>query len=164
MDWNKELHRIVATAIIHRGNKFLIVRRALDLKVFPGKWTVPGGGMTIDDYQNEPPTTKDGSWYYSLENTLRREILEEVGLEVGEIKYLLDLTFIRPDKIPVLTLSFYAPWLSGEVTLSAENTDHAWVTAGEARDYDLIAGIPEELQMVERIFAGQDPRLVKIGE
>src|ERR1035437_1451161 len=102
---NRELHRIVATAIIHKNGKYLITKRSESKKVFPGKWTVPGGGMAIDDYINDKPNN-DGCWYFSLDKSLRREIKEEVNLEVGKIDFLLDLCFIRPDNVPVITLSF----------------------------------------------------------
>src|SRR3990167_11524811 len=125
---NRELHRIVSTAIIYKGNKYLITKRSLDKKVWPGRWTVPGGGLEIDDYVNTKPTTKNNIWYFALAESLRREIKEEVGVEIGEIKYLLDLAFIRPDNIPVLTLSFYAPWKKGKVKLNSESIDFAWIT------------------------------------
>ena len=47
---NRELHRITSTAIIHKDGKYLIAQRSLDKKAFPGKWTVPGGGLEVDDY------------------------------------------------------------------------------------------------------------------
>lgn len=151
---NRELHRVVATAIIYKSGKFLIVRRAPDKKVWPGRWTVPGGGLETDDYINTPPTTKNKIWYFALEKTLRREVKEEVGLELGKIDYLLDLTFIRPDDIPVLTLSFYAPYKSGQVKLDSENIDYKWISLDELDNYDLIEGIPGEIKMVDKILKG----------
>jgi len=153
---NRELHRIVSTAIIHKDGKFLVVRRSQNKKVFPGKWTVPGGGLEIDDYIDTPVSTKDNNWYYALETSLRREVKEEVSLEMGKVSYLLDLVFIRPDGVPVITLSFYAPWKSGEVKLNSENVDYAWISADEAKSYYLIAGIAEEIEMVDKILKGED--------
>ena len=157
---NKELHRIVKTAIIHKDAKYLITRRSLDKIAFPGKWTVPGGGLSVDDYINTPPTSPN-IWYFALENVLRREILEEVGLEIEKISYLLDLVLIRPDQTKVLTLSFYAPYKSGEVKLNDESIAHAWVSFEEAKKYDLIGGILEEIEMTDRILKGEDPSEVK---
>jgi isopentenyldiphosphate isomerase len=56
---NVELHRIVSTAIIYKDGKYLIVKRSPDKKVFPGKWTVPGGGLETTDYINTKKTTKE---------------------------------------------------------------------------------------------------------
>ena len=150
---DRELHRITMTAIIYNNSgKYLIVQRSLNKKVFPGKWTVPGGGLEVDDYINSPPTNKDGQWYYALENALKREIKEEVNLEIGKANYLLDIVFIRPDGIPVLILSYYCPLAGGEVKLNNESVDYKWVSVKEAKNYDLIDGIWEEIKMVDDIL------------
>lgn len=159
---NIELHRVVSTAIIHKDGQFLITRRSLEKRVWPGRWTVAGGGLETADYINTPPTTKNGIWYFALEKNLRREVFEEVGLEMGKIDYLLDLVFIRPDKIPVLTLSFYAPWKVGEVKLNKESIDFAWITPEQTKDYDLIEGIAEEIAMTDKILKGEDPTAIRI--
>ena len=148
MDINKELHRITSTCIIHKDGKYLLLQRNFEKKAFPGKWTVPGGGLTIDDYINLPKTTSD-LWYFALENSLRREIKEEAGIEVGKINYLCDMTFIRPDNVPVIVLSFYAPYQSGDVKLDGESINHAWATYEEAKNHDLIEGIANEIKMVD---------------
>jgi len=90
---DRELHRITSTAIIYKDGKYLLLKRSLKKKAFPGKWTVPGGGLEVDDYINLPKTTKD-HWYFGIGKSLRREIKEECNLEVGKIKYLLDIIFI----------------------------------------------------------------------
>lgn len=149
-----ELHRVVSTAIIYKDGKYLIVKRSLEKRVYPGKWTVPGGGLEVSDYENTPKTTND-AWYYALENSLKREISEEAGVEVNKPKYLLDMAFIRPDKVPVVTLSWYCEYKSGEVKLNSENIDYKWIAAGEAKDYELIPGIGEEIQMVDKILKGE---------
>lgn len=146
-----ELHRIVSTAIIYDKNgKYLIVKRSPDKKVFPGKWTVPGGGLEVSDYINTQKTTAD-AWYYAIEKSLVREVKEEVGLDVEKPNFLLDLVFIRPDNVPVVTLSYYCEYKGGEIKLNEENVDYKWVTYKEAKNYDLIEGILEEIGMVDEI-------------
>ena len=153
---NKELHRVVPTAIIHKDGRYLILQRSLKKKVFPGRWTVPGGGLEVTDYINTPKTTPD-AWYFSIENSLRREIKEEAGLEVEKLKYLLNLTFIRPDNIPVVTLSYYCDWKSGDIRLDEDSINYKWVTFEEAKNYDLIEGILNEIGMVDKILKGVNP-------
>src|SRR3990167_3738811 len=111
---DKELHRIVTTALIYKPNlTYLITKRAMHKKVMPGKWTIPGGGLTMDDYIDSTPSTQGAKqWYGALEISLRREIREEVNLGIGKLEFLTDLTFIRPDGIPVLCLSYFAPYVS----------------------------------------------------
>lgn len=161
---DNELHRIAPTAIIYRlgesTTEYLILKRSMSKKVYPGRWTVPGGGVEVTDYTSRPKTTEDG-WYYAVEHSLQREIAEETGVTVGTLQYLLNMTFIRPDDIPVLVLSYYGPYISGDVVLDADSDDHAWVTATEAHDYDLLPGIVEEIEMVEQILAGAAPDTVR---
>lgn len=121
---------------------------------WPGKWTVPGGGMMVGDYF-DTPKNPDGVWYMSLRNTLRREVKEEVNVEIGFIQFLTDMTFIRPDGMPVLALSFYAPYKSGEIKLDDDSIAYAWVTYKEALQYDLIGGIKGEIEMADRILKGE---------
>ncbi len=152
---NKEFHRVVSTAIIHKNGKYLILQRSPNKRMFPGRWTLPGGGLTVDDYMNVPKDTAD-AWYFAVTNSLKREIREETNLDVEKLNYLLDLAFIRPDGVPVITLSWYAAWKSGEVQLNDENTDYRWVDLEEAKNYDLIEGLLEEIDMADKIIKGAD--------
>lgn len=148
---NKELHRITSTAIIIKNGKYLVTRRSLSKKAFPGKWTVPGGGLETDDYINLPKTTKE-HWYFAVEKSLRREIKEEVNLEVKSLNYLLDIAFVRPDGIPVIILSFWGYYKSGQVKLDEDSIDYKWATLKELKKYDLVEGLYEEIEMVDKIL------------
>lgn len=160
---NKNLHRITSTAIIYKDNKYLLIQRSFNKKNFPGKWTVPGGGLEIEDYVHTPKTTSD-HWYFAIENSLRREIKEETNLEVGKIKYLLDITFISPDGTPTVILSFYSPYKSRTVKLDEDNINSAWVTYEEAKNYDLVEGLLEEIEMVEKILNGKGEDEIEYGK
>ncbi len=78
---------------------------------------------------------------------------EETGLEISDIRYLCDVVFIRPDGVPVVVLSYRAKWKSGEVRLNKENVDYAWATLKELEGLDLIPGIYEEIEMVDKLLA-----------
>ena len=93
-------------------------------------------------------------WYFALENSLRREIKEEAGIEVGKINYLCDMTFIRPDNIPVIVLSFYAPYKSGDIKVDSESVNHVWAICEEAKNYDLVEGLIDEIKMVDELLKG----------
>lgn len=150
---DKELHRIAITCIIYNADgKFLVTKRSPTKKAHPNKWTVPGGGLNTDDYINTPETHGNAGWYGAVEKALLREVKEEVNIVIGEAKYLLDLTFIRPDGIPVLVLSYYAPYISGEVTLDEDAVEFRWVDLVEAKSLDLISGIYEELVEVASLI------------
>lgn len=148
-------HEIVITAIIVKDGKYLITRRSPNKKRFPGRWTVPGGKLETSDYVNLPKDTEH-YWYNVLEQVLRREVREEAGLEIENIEYVTSLATIHADGAPSLVISCMADYASGEVTLQEGETDqHAWVTIEEAKGYDLIDGIYDELAMAEAKRTGQ---------
>lgn len=98
---NKFLHEVAITAIIHKDNRYLVTRRAATKKRFPGMWTVPGGKLETNDYINLPKDAKD-YWYNVLERVLRREVWEEVGIEIKNIEYVTSLATVHGDGNPSL--------------------------------------------------------------
>lgn len=71
------------------------------------------------------PKDTEHYWYNVLERTLRREVKEEVNA-------------------------------GGEIILAADESDaYAWVTLEEAKEYQLIDGIYDELVMVENKRMGR---------
>jgi len=146
------MHLVAPTCVVVKDDKVLILKRADHEKVYPGKWTVPGGKMERSEYEQTPKTTAD-AWYGIIEETVRREVREESALEVDEPRYLLSLVFIRPDDIPVVTISYWAYWKSGDVVLDRDHSDFAWVTPDEAATYDMIEGIAEEIAEVGKLLS-----------
>lgn len=146
---NQYLHEVAITAIIVKDGKYLIARRSLNKRRFPGKWTVPGGKMETNDYLLLPKETKD-YWYNVLERTLKREVKEEVGIDINNIEYVTSLATVHQDGSPSLVISCIADYINGEVKLQEEEMDeYAWVSLEEVKNYDLLDGIYEELIMAE---------------
>ncbi len=153
---NQYLHEVAITAIICKNNKFLITRRSPNKRRFPGKWTVPGGKMETNDYLKLPKDT-EFYWYNVLERTLKREIKEEVGIEINNIEYITSLATVHEDGSPSLVISCIADYVSGEITLQKEENDKfAWVSLKEAESYDLLDGIYDELVMADKKKKGQN--------
>lgn len=148
-------HYVVVTGIILKDGKFLITKRAPTEKAFPNQWTVPGGKLEMKDYVNRPKDTS-AHWYNIFEDVLRREVLEETGLKIKNIRYLTSLAFIRPDNIPAIVVSLFADYDYGKVKLCKDLTEHAWVTLKEAKRYELIEGIYEELEMLDKFLKGNE--------
>ena len=69
--------------------------------------------------------------------------------------YLTDLTFIRPDGYPVITLSYWCWYRTGEAKPGKDLTEISWVTAEEAKAYDMIHGISDEIADVAEIIKKQ---------
>lgn len=150
MKSDPRLHIIAITGIIERDGKYLILKRSGKEVAYPGFWTVPGGKLVRHEYEKLPVTPETDGWYDVVGHTLRREIKEEAGLEVKDITYLTDMTFVRPDNIPVLVLSYWCRYKAHEVTLGKDMTDYAWITPEEGKNYKIIPGILEEIIAVDR--------------
>jgi 8-oxo-dGTP pyrophosphatase MutT (NUDIX family) len=150
-DKNK-LHYIVVTGIlVNNEGKYLITKRADWEKAFPGRWTVPGGKLEVLDYALRDKDTSS-HWYNVLEALLKREISEEVALEIENIGYVTSLVYIRPDNIPCLIVSLWARPKTEQVKLCSALTEYAWVNLEEAKDYDLIEGIYDELIILDEFL------------
>ena len=118
-------------------------------------WTVPGGKMETSDYLKLPKDTEH-YWYNVLERTLRREVKEEVGIDIDHIEYVTSLATVHDDNSPSLVISCLADYVSGEVKLQPEESDqYVWVDLEEARNYQLIDGIYDELVMAENQRKGR---------
>ena len=63
----------VVVGIVTRGNKFLVERRRLDETIDPGIVCLPAGHVKPNE---------------SLEEALKREMLEELGIQVKEIQFV----------------------------------------------------------------------------
>lgn len=146
------LHMIAVTGIVVRDGKFLILKRSENEKAYPGMWTVPGGKLVRHEYESAPLSANSDGWYNIVARTLEKEISEEAGIEISDVKYLTDMAFIRPDNVPALVLSYWCRHKSGEVKLGKDMVEHAWVTLDEAQNYKLIPGIWEELQEVQHLL------------
>ena len=149
----KKLFKVVITAIVVNDGKFLVMQRSANEKKFPSRWTVPGGKLSTDDYTHLPKDTPD-YWYNVLENALRREVREEAGIEIGNIRYVTSLADAREGDDPSLVISCLADWVSGEVVMDHSMQGYRWVSLIEAKSVDLIEGIYEELEMARHVLDG----------
>ncbi len=156
--YNKNLlHYVVVTGIImNKQGKYLITKRAEWEKAFPGRWTVPGGKLEVLDYALR---NKDSPhhWYNTFEDLLKRETMEEVGLEIENIDYVTSMVYIRPDNVPCIIVSLFADAKPDQENIKLCNalTEYAWVDLEEAKNYDLIEGIYDELIILDKKLKGE---------
>jgi 8-oxo-dGTP pyrophosphatase MutT (NUDIX family) len=155
-EMDKRAHYIAVTGIIVKDGKYLIAKRASYEKAFPNKWTVPGGKLDPEDYLARPKDTSV-HWYNVIEDVLKREIKEEVGLSITNIGYITSMVYIRDDDIPCLIISLFCEPLDNEIKLCRALTEYKWVTLDEAKNYDLIEGIYDELKILDlHLKEGED--------
>ena len=122
--------RVIVVGLVNNGTgEFLICRMPSDRGVFPGQWGLPGGGI-------EPNET--------METALRRELREELGVEISEIKPLFFSDGHYQKALPEGRRELYLIFLifscranSSRLNLNSEFTDYAWVKPSALGAYDL---------------------------
>lgn len=154
-----KLFYFVANVVVYRASdkRCLLLKRSSQEKAHPGKYCVPGGKLEWKNLPLDKPTRINGDildYEHVAEDLLAREVEEEAGIVIERrLRYLNSVAFIRPDGIPVVLMKFAAKYLSGEVTPEeGAFTHHVWVDAQEAKGYDCIKGIPEEIEETIRLF------------
>jgi 8-oxo-dGTP diphosphatase len=111
----------VEGALVKDGQYLMVVRG--EEEYAPGGLNFPGGKVE-----------GAGSADDVLEEALRREIAEEVGLEVqDEMAYVRSSAFVAQDD-PVVDVVFLCRWKSGEAVVAdpGEVAAVRWMTAAEA--------------------------------
>jgi hypothetical protein len=71
-------------------------------------------------------------------------------LEIQNIGYITSLVYLRDDKIPCLIISLFAELKTEDVKLCNALTEFAWVSFEELKNYDLIEGIYEEIEILDK--------------
>ena len=93
----------VAKVVLHEGKQVLLLKRTSRSEVFPNNWDLPGGHIAHGE---------------SLIEGLKREVYEETGLTISDVKFL----YTRGQE------TFYkCPLPAGPVTLSREHTAHMMI-------------------------------------
>lgn len=122
---------VIVTAAVIRNDGFILITRRPEGKPHAGMWEFPGGKLDGDE------SPRDG---------LRREILEELGLEVvvGDI---LETAYYRYEWGPVLILAFDCHPLAGEIR-NLQVAEHRWVAPHDLASFTLL---PADFPIVEKL-------------
>ncbi len=124
----------VTAAILVKDGKVLIAQRKPDDKQ-PGKWEFPGGKIEVCE---------------SARECLKREMLEEFGIEVRVGKFLGESIHHYPHG-SIRLLAYLAEWRAGDLTLK-DHADYAWAQCDRLNDFDFA---PADLPFVRKLISGQ---------
>lgn len=125
---NIPIHVVAVFAIIQKGDKYLLAKRSSRDPQSGGEWSVPSGKVEVE----ESPAI--------LEKTLKREIVEEVGVEIeDDVVYLGNESFTRVSGHNVVAITFLCKWKSGEAKPLEDQDEVKWMTINEI---DSSADIP----------------------
>lgn len=114
-------------AFVWRGSdgRYLMLERGATEEIAPGTLTPPGGKLELDDPHED-----------TLARLLRREVLEEAGVEVADERLAESKVFEAPfggHLLPILDLVFWCRWVSGEPRAvdAEEVAGLEWLSAAE---------------------------------
>jgi ADP-ribose pyrophosphatase YjhB (NUDIX family) len=121
--------QLAVSASVFRDGRILLVRRARAPGL--GLWSLPGGRVEFGE---------------SLEIALRREVMEETGLQI-DIGGLAGWREVLPgangSTAHFVIMSFATRWRAGETVLNEELDDFAWLPPDAPGDRQLTPGLPE---------------------
>lgn len=122
---------VAMKAIIINNRKALIVQRSFGEVRGSGSWEFAGGKLEFGE---------------DLESGLKREIMEEVGLQVQIEKLLYASTFQSKENRQTVILNYLCYSREDRVTLSEEHEQFLWADKKTMRKY-LTKGILHDLDM-----------------
>jgi len=114
----------VGGVVIRDGRALLIKRGSAPLK---DQWSIPGGTLELGE---------------SIQEGVRRELLEETGIEVrvGELIEVFDRIFRDADgkiQYHFVIVDYLCEAISGEARAASDVTDVAWVNEADLWNYKL---------------------------
>lgn len=117
---------VAVHALINNEGKYLFLKRALTNDYTPNKWDIPGG------------TIKTRETPY---DALKRELIEETGLEVNINKVLYIHTDMKQlPKRQTFQIIFDCEYITGKVALNPEeHSEYIWASLEEISKYDTIS-------------------------
>lgn len=123
----KNKYCVIVNGVVVKDGKILLAQRSLEEKHVPGCWSPPGGKLE-----------ETGTVWHALEKTVKKEILEEVGVEVEDKMYLLaNNTFEhKEDDLLVLANVFLCKYKSGEPKPLEDTIAVKWVGEDEIDNYE----------------------------
>lgn len=129
-------HQIGVKAIIEKDGKILLLKRSEKYEHLKNQWDIPGGRIKFGE---EP------------EEGLKREIQEETGLELKEIKQILDAsTVFKNEEKHIVRITYLCTVKDGVPKTSHEHTHIAWITKENIKEL----GIEDKIlnKIIEKYF------------
>jgi len=153
MSMDGDLFHIVVGAIVRRGDEILVMKRAVGSSA--GAWYFPGGDLEHGETPDEG---------------VRRELREETGLDVENLRLFRAWHARRDDRLPVVSLTYTCDVPPGvEPTLDHEHSAYRWIDPRQLRERyfgdetaALVAGNVWLSEMVAQVAALLDAYLAEV--
>ena len=115
---------ISAEGIVWRAGRYLTIVRGKQAAHAPGMLAFPGGGIETPAVRLE----------HVLEENVRREVMEETGIQIQDkLYYLESVAFLNDERIPSVHLTFLCRYKQGEAHIASSREVDAvhWLTVDE---------------------------------
>ncbi len=130
-------------AVIIEDGKILLVKRGNEPN--KGKWSIPGGLVRTGE---------------TLEEALKREIKEEIGvdIEIGEVACVTEEIFYDREgkvKYHYIIIDFFAEIKSGKITAGSDAKDVRWVSIERLDEVEVVPFVKrlvENVRCKERVI------------
>jgi len=119
--------RLAVVGLVEKQGQYLLGQKPPNVGPYPNTWHIPGGGVDLD---NE-----------TVEEALKREIKEEAGIEIKDVKVICFDEDEEPNKHGEITryvfLQFTADYLSGKIKPNDDMYNLKWVDKNELKNLNL---------------------------
>jgi 8-oxo-dGTP diphosphatase len=130
----KEVH-VTAAVIVSDGKMLCVQRGENKLKYISKKWEFPGGKVEVGE---------------ALEDTIKREIAEELHLHIAVREFLIQVNHQYPD-FNLKMDTFVCEIVGGELALT-EHIDYKWLGKEELSALDWAAA---DVPIVEKLLVNE---------
>lgn len=132
--------KMVVCAVIYNENKeFLLAQRSLKEDVLPGFWGIPGGkAETLENFTQN-----------FIETEIQREVKEEVGITIKNMKYLEN--HFNP-KDNCIHISFTAKIKEGKPTPLEDTDEVNWFSIEKAKELKLTPMTLKRLELAKNFI------------
>ncbi|PIP27945.1 MAG: DNA mismatch repair protein MutT [Candidatus Moranbacteria bacterium CG23_combo_of_CG06-09_8_20_14_all_35_22] len=123
----------VKAIIKNEDGKYLVLYKSEAEEINPNEIDIPGGRIKFGE---------------NLEESLKREIEEEIGIKIEIIKPARTWGFVKDD-LHLVGITFLAKYISGKIRLSGEHTKYEWIDKEITLTGDYPKWIKEEFEISE---------------
>ena len=134
--------RVIVCALIQKGDSILLGQKHLGKGPYPDTWHIPGGGIELDKE--------------NCEEAILREIEEESGLKVKNLKKIAWDTDVEPNKHGKPTyyifLQYSCDYTNGKIVAGDDMHHFAWVKKKDLQKYRMnkpTRTLLEKLQLLK---------------
>ncbi len=119
--------RVIVVGVIEKDDSILVGKKPDGIGPYPNTWHIPGGGVNLEEE--------------TLEDALRREMLEEAGIEIENIEAVgFDEDYENDkhgEKTHYVFLDFKATCTSKDVNAGDDMKSLKWVKKDELKNLNL---------------------------